>query len=453
MKNTYDSVLKEIQMKSIEIGNESPGDFYETVVNDLFVEKLQYKSEHLLRDKNDGSLWTDDLLIKSSVEQNWKKEISLLSTRLDKEKREWGILIHPSGMWLLNSKIETNTSSDFANQKKVLEIIYGLNIDQKYFEYFSAENTIGFKKNARFFSDIITYKNINYRGSEKSWRAYHSSLKRFLAFVAQDKGNYKEKADIYNQIEFAFFQEFLRKTTKSKSLSSAKNAFFHIKDFMHVMSDRGEFEKSAEEIEKSFPELVSKHEMQNIMDADKLKIALDFLGRKKNGVRNKAILLLFLSYGFERGKLCALEWNKNILYKERQLRMGRKIYPMPTYLVEILTGLEKETFSKKYVFCNSSNKALNEGTINMVLSGIAEANLEDVFYRQLTPVNIRRSLSKYLLKHGCPLEKILYLMDIEGGELHSYITSAEIENAFKANCRELNSSIDEHPMENFFEKS
>lgn len=115
-----------------------------------------------------------------------------------------------------------------------------------------------------------------------------------------------------------------------------------------------------------------------------------------------------------------MKWN-NIHFESKLMIIDRKKYPIPGYLAEMLLRLKEEESSKEYVFCNGDGVALSDGAINTILSGIAKADLEDEFYSQLTPINIRRYLAKYLLKHGYPLERILYLMDIEGYKLEQDI--------------------------------
>ena len=188
------------------------------------------------------------------------------------------------------------------------------------------------------------------------------------------------------------------------------------------------------------------------MCIDKLKKALGFLESNRNGVRNKTILLFFLAYGMERRKLCALKWT-NVYFKSKLLRIGQKKYLMPDYLIEMLVRLREEGTSGDYVFCGSDGKALSDGAVNTILSGIAKVDLDDGFYNQLTPANIRRYLAKYLLRHGYPLEKILYMMDIYGYKLESCLSKEEIEERFWEKWEEPAISLETwHPMEAFWEQ-
>ena len=122
---------------------------------------------------------------------------------------------------------------------------------------------------------------------------------------------------------------------------------------------------------------------------------------------------------------------------------------MPTYLKEVLEKLKENANGCRLVFENNG-KPLNEGTFNTILSGFREGG-DDLYY-QLSPANIRRGLAKYLLWNGYPLEKIFYLMDIDGKKLESYITTAEITKAEWNNSNKLNCSMVQHPLEEFFEE-
>lgn len=446
----YKKVLMSMKRKSAKAMYMDENEFYEDVVKNIFIKNLGYKTENSSSIECGQTFQTEDMVIRSFVKGIYEKELFLLSKLIKEKNCTWGILIHPAGICLINSKVGKNSNDDFKNSNVVLEIIYGLNTDQKYFKYFSAENTIGEKKNACFFKDIIDYKNNVYKGTEKSWYAYHSGLKRFLAYFAEHKGDYGYEDNVYDSIEYAFFVEFVKKGTSCKSLTSARNLFFYIKDFMQTKCENREFD-DPDQVRISFPEFVPKDKRQDVFCIDKLKVALNFLDKNRNGIRNKAILLFLLAYGMERRKLCALKW-ENINFRNKQLIIDKKKYPMPTYLLEALGELENQRMSKKYVFCNNNGKVLSDGAVNTILSGISKVDIQDEFYSQLTPANIRRYLAKYLFEHSYPLEKILYIMDIEGYKLESYISSKDIEKAFWRKCENPVICLDgQHPMEDFLE--
>lgn len=451
MGKNYVDILKEIQKSTLLKTEWEEREFYREIVRKLFIKKMGYESFDSSMKESGNTFQKNELLILGSVEEKWERGFSALIKHCKGSGCKWGILIHPQGMWLVNLDIITRTESSFTNSQIVLEIIYGMNTDQKYFGYFSAENTLGVKRNACFFRDIIDYKNNLYKGKEKSWPAYGSALKRFFNYYVENKGDYGNEENIYDSIQYAYFVEFIKKGTTCRSLKSARNSYFYIKDFMLARSDKGEF-NDPERIKKSFPEFLPKYEMQNIMCVDKLKVALKFLEKNRNGLRNKTILLFFLAYGMERRKLCALKW-KNIHFDSRRLEMNKKEYPIPDHLMEMLISMKTQGTSGEYVFCNSDGEALGEGAINTILSSIARADVKDGFYSQLTPANIRRCLAKFLLEHDYPLQKILYLMDIEGYKLSSYISGEDIEKTFWSESEEpVTCPTGRHPMGDFLEK-
>lgn len=444
-------ILSEVEQKSSVKPIWNQDEFYQEIVRGYFIPQMGYETGNLCIKECSNTFQKSNLMIKGAVEEKYEKELESFICQIEKKGCTWGILVHPAGIWLMNSDLVPNGEKSFKNPQVVLEVIYGMNTDQKYFRYFSAENTIGEKRNACFFKDIIDYRNNAYKGKEKSWPAYGSALKRFCDFYVEFKGDYGQEENIYDRIRYSFFVEFMKEGTKCKSLTSARNAFFYIKDFMQLKSKKGEFDNPGR-VSRSFPEFLPKSESQDIMCIDKLKKALGFLESNRNGVRNKTILLFLLAYGMERRRLCALRWT-NVHFKSKLLRIGQKKYPMPDYLTEMLVRLREEGTSGDYVFCGGDGKALSDGAVNTILSGIAKVDLDDGFYNQLTPANIRRYLAKYLLRHGYPLEKILYLMDIDGYKLESCLSKEEIEERFWEKWEEPAISPESwHPMEAFLEQ-
>lgn len=451
MEKNFAEIISEMERKSSLKPIWKQDEFYQEIVKGYFIPQMGYeKNDSWIKEYAD-IFQKSTLLIRGSVEEKYERELESLICQMEKRGCNWGILVHPDGIWLMNSELVLNGEKSFKNPQVVLEVIYGMNTDQKYFRYFSAENTIGKKRNAYFFKDIIDYRNNAYKGKEKSWPAYGSALKRFCDFYVEFKGDYGQEENIYDRIRYPFFVEFMRDGTNCKSLTSARNAFFYIKDFMQLKSKKEEFDDPGR-ISRSFPEFLPKAETQDVMGIDKLKKALGFLESNRSGVRNKTILLFFLTYGIERRKLCALKW-ANVHLKSRLLMIGQKKYPMPDYLIEMLARLREEGTSGDYVFCNSEGKALSDGAVNTILSGITKVDLDDGFYNQLTPANIRRYLARYLLRHGYPLEKILYLMDIDGYKLESYLPKEEIEERFWGKWEEPVINPEAwHPMEAFLEQ-
>lgn len=96
----------------------------------------------------------------------------------------------------------------------MLEIIYGKNSDQEYFDFLSYDNILGIEPNIYYFRDITEYRNCYYKGSEKSWPAYSSALKRFLKYCSVDMEKWylkNETDNVYDTIELTDFYSYIEK--------------------------------------------------------------------------------------------------------------------------------------------------------------------------------------------------------------------------------------------------
>ena len=240
MENTYKGILKEIQTAVSQSVNLAEEEFYQKIVRGNFIKNMGYERRDLCIKEYVNAFQKSNLLIMGSVEERWQKGLSAFVRKMREYSCKWGILLHTEGIWLVNLDIIPNTQNGFTNSQVVLEIRYRMNTDQKYFKYFSSENIVGEKRNAYFFKDIIDYRNNGYKGNEKSWPAYESALKRFLDFYVEYKGDYGDEENIYDNIKFPTFVEFVNDRTKCGSLKSARNSFFYIKDFMQARTQNGE---------------------------------------------------------------------------------------------------------------------------------------------------------------------------------------------------------------------
>ena len=93
------------------------------------------------------------------------RALNLFSTYI-KSKYEWGILIHPEGIWVFNDDIELG-NDEFKSNKIVFEMPFNKRRDANYFKYLTYENLLE-EKNIYFFRDIINYKNKEHKGHENS---------------------------------------------------------------------------------------------------------------------------------------------------------------------------------------------------------------------------------------------------------------------------------------------
>lgn len=370
---------------------------------------------------------------------------------------EWGIVISPKGIWLFNNKIGKG-QSDFQSKKTVLEIVYGKNSEQYYFDFLSYNNILGIEPNTHFFKDIAEYRNCYYKGSEKSWPAYSSALKRFLKYCSIDMEKWYLKSEtnnVYDTIELTDFYSYIEKKTKLEKENTLKNVFFYIKDFMCCMSEKSAFDISTKAMLDGFSKALKQDERQNVINLGKLKKAIQYLETGKNKERDVAMFLMELSFGLERRKLRFLKWKENFDWNNDgsindKLKLEEKEIRMPKELVKALQNLKTLGVSGDYVFYrtrDNGKEPIREDVINDVFSKLAKIDPNDEYYKSLTPANIRASLARYLFEQGESLEKIIYLMNIEIWNLGNYISLRDIDCIVEQR-REKGS----HPMEEFLEK-
>lgn len=353
---------------------------------------------------------------------------------------EWGIVLSLQGIWLFNNQIYDQGKSEFQAKKTVLEIVHGKNLDQGYFDFFSYENILGNAPNTRYFKDIAEYRNHYYRGSEKSWPAYSSSLKRFFRYYSEYTRYFKNDIDsVYDKIMITDFYFYIEKETKLEKENTLKNVFFYLKDFMRCMSDKGNFDISTKEMLDGFSRTLKKDKRLDVINPDKLKLAIQYLDHGKNRERDVAMFLMELSFGLERRKLRNLKWGKNIKCDNKgnignMLSIEGKNRNMPEELVKALKRLKFLGIEGEYVFYRTKengNEPMREDMINAVFGKLTKIDPEDEYYNSLTPANIRSSLVRYLLKDGISLEEIIYMMNIEIWNLGNYISLRDIESIFE----------------------
>lgn len=468
MQNSID-VLKRMETESKRFINiEKEGaieEFHQCVFEEIFRKGMGYTfcSPMDWNDEQQLYIVNHKLKIKTTLDE--VDEISAANRLFrDSTKQkvkdsdiEWGIIISPKGIWLFNNNIGKG-KSEFQTKKTVLEIVYGINSDQYYFDFFSYNNILGRKLNAYFFKDIAEYRNCYYKGGENSWPAYSSAIKRFLKYCSIDRGmDYlkSETDSIYDAIELPDFYEYIAKKTKLRKENTLKSAFFYIKSFMSCMSDKGIFNISTKEMLDGFSRTLKQNERQNVIDANKLKKAIQYLEAGNNRERDTAMFLTELSFGLERRKLRSLKWEENFDLNDDGsigdiFKLEGKKIRMPEELIRALNRLRALGVGGDYVFYrtrDNGEEPMREDVINDVFSKLTKVDPKDEYYKSLTPANIRSSLVRYLLRLGTPLEKIIYLMNIEIWNLGNYISLEDIDCLI-----EQRNEKEGHPMEEFLEK-
>lgn len=470
--NKEHGTLKKIEVESkkfIGINNVNAAEeFRQLVLENLFLENLRYKDKIPFVEQKKAKITIGTkLIIKITLDEIEERKVSdqlfmeYKDGKVVENLTEWGILITPKGIWLFNSKISLNKKEIFRNRRTILEIIHGKNTDQKYFEFFSYDNIVGDDQKTNFFRDIIEYKNCYYKGTEKSWSAYHSALKRFFKYYSKGGIYFKDDdSSIYDRIQLPDFYWYANYEMKVAKENTLKNAFFYIKDFMHCMSDNTAFDISTKDMIAGFSRTFDKDEKQNIMDMDKLKKAVRYLTDGKNKERDVALFLMVLAFGLERRKLCMLKWDNVEEQDQWILKQDGREVPIPEKVTEALKRLKDLHISSKYVFYRTKEnkeEPMREAAVNEVFSKLAKVDQKDSFYRLLTPANIRSSIIQYLLGEGCPLEEIIYLVNIEIWNLGNYFSRNIIDEIVdersrkNVNCTEGRKTCKQiHPMDCFF---
>ncbi len=327
-KNT--NGLKSIEAESkrfLGIEKESAIDeFRQCVYEEIFRKELGYDHLSTMNWNKEQQVYIIDNKLKIKITFDEVDERSIVN-RLFRDYTnggvkdstvEWGMVINPKGIWLFNNNISKG-NSDFQAKKTVLEIVYGKNSDQHYFEFLSYDNICGIEPNTYFFKDIAEYKNCYYKGSEKSWPAYSSALKRFLKYCSIDMELCYFRNDtesVYDKIEITDFYRYIEKKTKLKKENTLKNVFFYIKDFMCSMSEKSAFDIRTKVMLDGFSKTLKRDERRNVIDLDKIKKAIQYLDTGKNRERDVAIFLMELSFGLERRKLRLLKWRENVDYSK-----------------------------------------------------------------------------------------------------------------------------------------
>lgn len=430
---------------------------FRKIVQDIFLKHMGYEKNYHIdcSDERKGIYKCDvdeKILICSCKYELRTRALNILTT-LIKSKFEWGILFHSEGIWVINDNIEVG-NDDFRSNKIVLEIDFDKMRDAKYFKYLSYQSLVE-EKNLYYFRDIIIYKNQNYNINKKSWSAYHTAIKRFFDAYISESGRYD--LNQYNDIDTNFFLRYIKKNETIRSIKTAKNQFFYVKDFIVSKNPNSTFNETGKEIENKLVKVLSGSSKNlEVMDKKKLYKLLDDRKKGKYVIRNKTLLLMLISFGMTRRQICTLRWDENIsdkldglYYCKENKRKGKQMFKFPKLLENSIRELrESVPHNAEYVFGNNADDyrtPMQEQTVSGILEGFCRGKENDEFYKLLTTGNIRRWLFHYLLEQGYPLQDIMALMNISISSLSNYTNDMELK---KYTTEKIMKS---HPMDDFLE--
>lgn len=344
---------------------------------------------------------------------------------------EWGIVFGREGFCLLNNSVKTGKTK-FASSKVVLIISFSGKTDSEYIDFFSYENMFGTYRNTYFFRDMITYKNMKYKGDEKSWQAYHSAMKRFFSYYVNVFGEWRENVENnYDIIKLHHFESYIKDTEKIKSPNTIKTQYFYVRDFILNMAIKNEdFANGSGTILRMCADM--SYDMRKGLqetDVEKIERIIEYFNGEKK-IKEKTLFLLLLYFGIERRRLCELKWEdfSNDL-EWFYLEKGKKV-KVPLILKESLSKLrEKESRDAIYILGNvhSQNiKPISVSNINHMMSCIEKIDPHDEFYRKMTASNMRKWLFMRLLKQGYPLQDVLKRMNISIANIGNYVNDEEL---------------------------
>ena len=145
--------IKEILKKIEEFSKED----FRKIVQKIFIKYMGYENNAQISydDKTEKQYKCiiDGKIIISAYKNEVRTRALHLFTTYIKSKYEWGILIHPEGIWVLNDGIELG-ADEFRSKKIVFEMPVNKKMDTNYFKYLTYENLLE-DKNTNFFRDII----------------------------------------------------------------------------------------------------------------------------------------------------------------------------------------------------------------------------------------------------------------------------------------------------------
>ncbi|MDR1242693.1 MAG: site-specific tyrosine recombinase XerD [Deltaproteobacteria bacterium] len=268
--------------------------------------------------------------------------------------------------------------------------------------------------------------------SENTLAAYTADLRSFLVFLDQRELNV---ADVSDQSIFAYIVEVRRRGLSGRSLArhlSALRGFFTFAREEKVLAgDPTKFLENPK-IQKNLPEVLTRKEMQTLLEQPDL--------RDKLGFRDRTMLELLYSSGLRVSELCALkpldfDPQAGIL---KIFGKGAKERFVPMH-AEAVTWLEqflsrwRPAFRPKsdYIFLNRSGKPLSRvGVWKLVQRYALAAGIK----REISPHTFRHSFATHLLEGGADLRSVQLLLghaDISATEIYTHVQAQRLMSVHK----------------------
>lgn len=429
-------------------------EFIDKLVIDIFLKNMGYgkiNEKNILSDRLQYNV-CDGFIISYYNNIDVDKALNLLTKILDnKSKNTWGMLLHKKGIWLLNNIIVTIVGEEkFKSDKVVFRMPFNKKIDDEYFRFLTYENLFK-KKNTYFFRDMITYKNTEYKGKKSAWPAYYTALKRFFSYYVMNVNDFaNDKDNRYDEMKLSDFEQYVDSKDTIASVNTLKNQFFYVKDFIVKRTNNGEFDVGSNVVvDRCEKALRKKMELEEV-DERKIKKSIQYLEKGRNGLRDKNVFLMLFYFGIERRNLCTLKWNEDVTNDCKILKRGGREFIIPECIQRNLKKMRGEQpIDAIYVFGSKMTRyiqPMRESGVNDILGKLVYIDESDIFYKLLTPANIRKWVFKYLLKNNWPMQNIIIHMNIPIENIGNFVTKDEMWE-----YRIKNEPAKENPLDKFIE--
>ncbi|MBZ5480233.1 type I restriction enzyme HsdR N-terminal domain-containing protein [Bacillus sp. T_4] len=344
---------------------------------------------------------------------------------------EWGLLSNGRKYILINKNIQGSDldrvvfSIDIFNKK-----------DTELIQYFRKENLFDVPI-TNYFKEIAQFKAIKYPNGGSSWNNYKSTLYNFFKYYSANLKRYRE----LSLIRVEEFEDFLQHEMEIKnnknsgrkivSIDTFDNKYSHIRSFFHTLNIRSNgFDEEKVQLIRRMNLKEEIVESNELLTEENIESILNFYSNRRDSIRNKALILLCLSFGLERSTILSLTINS---IKKNKLIIGNRELVMPKKLQLILEELKEQhklnkvkddcLFFTKY---NNHYKPLSESTINYIFDTVSEIDKSNLNWKKLNTAYIRSTLIKKLFDNNFSLEEIVYLTGADLSSLSNLIPIDEI---------------------------
>ncbi|WEZ06604.1 tyrosine-type recombinase/integrase [Priestia flexa] len=364
---------------------------------------------------------------------------------------EWGLLTNGRKYILINEKIK-GTALD--------KVVFNIDIfnkkDTELIKYLRRENLFDVPI-TNYFKEIAQFKAIKYPNGGSSWNNYKSTLYNFFKYYSANLKRYRE----LSLIRVEEFEDFLQHEMEMKnnknsgrkivSIDTFDNKYSHIRSFFHTLNIKSNgFDEEKVQLIRRMNLKEEIVESNELLTEENIELILNFYSNRRDAIRNKALILLCLSFGLERSTILSLTINS---IKKNKLIIGNRELVIPKKLQEILEVLKEQHKLNKvkddclfYTKYNNDYKPLSESTINYIFDTVSEIDKSNPNWKKLNTAYIRSTLIKKLFDNNFSLEEIVYLTGADLSSLSNLIPIDDIINNVKTRKKNYKKV---HPFQQF----